>query len=139
MWEAGYSLAGFSYYLHTFKHIIMLVNEHNSMPYMKSMQACLEKMIEDGYTDDFKALPDGLQSLRTDKVYQPGDVRIVNFFRFEGPSNPDDMSILYVLETTDGLKGTLVDAYGTYADPDVNAFILEVENMQKKVSDHQPQ
>ena len=111
----------------------MIVNENNSMPYMKSLSACIAKMIEEGFTDDFKALPTGLKSLRTDKIYQPGDVRIVNFFRFEGNSNPDDMSILYAMETKDGIKGTLVDAYGTYADADVNAFILEVENMQKKV------
>jgi hypothetical protein len=112
----------------------MIVNENNTMPDLKSLSACLTKMIEDGYTDDFKATDQGLKSLRTDKVYQPGDVRIVNFFRFEGVSNPDDMSILYAIETNDGIKGTLVDAYGTYADIDVNNFILEVENMQKKVA-----
>ena len=112
----------------------MIVNENNSMPYMKSLSSCLEKMIEQGFTDDFKAIPEGLKSLRTDNVYQPGDVRIVNFYRFEGISNPDDMSILYAIEATDGVKGTLVDAYGTYADTDVNNFILEVENMQKKTA-----
>ena len=110
----------------------MLVNENSGMSYMKSMQSCLEKMIEEGFTDDFKALPEGLKSLRTDKIFQPAEVRIVNFYRFEGSSNPDDMSILYAIETRDGIKGTLVDAYGPYADADVNAFILEVENMQKK-------
>jgi len=103
------------------------------MPYMKSLSSCITKMIEEGFTDDFKALPNGLKSLRTDRIYQPDDVRIVNFFRFEGASNPDDMSILYAIEAKDGIKGTLVDAYGTYADEDVNTFILEVENIQKKV------
>jgi hypothetical protein len=111
----------------------MIVNENNSMPYMKSLSSCITKMIEEGFADDFKALPNGLKSLRTDRIYQPDDVRIVNFFRFEGASNPDDMSILYAIEAKDGIKGTLVDAYGTYADEDVNAFILEVENIQKKV------
>ncbi len=110
----------------------MIVNENNSMPYMKSLSSCLEKMIADGYTDDFRALPEGLKSLRTDKIYQPDNVRVVNYYRFEGVSNPDDMSILYVIETNDGGKGTLVDAYGPYADADVSSFILEVERMQKK-------
>jgi hypothetical protein len=111
----------------------MIVNENNSMPYMKSLPACLDKMISEGYTDDFKATEDGLKSLRTDKIYQPEEVRINNFFRFEGPSSPDDMSILYVIEANDGVKGTLVDAFGTYADEDVNNFILAVERIQKKV------
>ncbi len=112
----------------------MIVNQHNSQPYMKSLTACLEKMIAEGYTDDFKATPEGLKSLRTASVYQPSDVKILNFYRFEGTSDPDDMSILYVVETNDGLKGTLVDAYGTYADPDVGRFVLEVENFNKKVT-----
>ncbi len=99
---------------------------------MKSLNACLEKMIGDGYTDDFKVTDEGLKSLRTDKIYQPDDISIVNFFRFEGISDPDDMSILYVIETNDGIKGTLIDAFGTYADPEITEFILEVEKINKK-------
>ena len=110
----------------------MIVNENNSVPYMKSLNACLEKMISDGYTDDFKVIEEGMKSLRTDKIYKPDEVSIVNFFRFEGQSDPDDMSILYVIETNDGIKGTLVDAFGTYADQEVTEFILEVEKINKK-------
>jgi len=113
----------------------MLVNENKTVPPdLKSLQACLARMIEKGYTDDFKATDDGLKSLRTDQVYAPEDVTIPNFFRFEGASDPDDMSILYVIETNDGLKGTLVDAYGPYASPEVNEFILAVEKINKKVN-----
>jgi hypothetical protein len=110
----------------------MIVNENNTVPYMKSLSACLQKMMADGYTDDFKATSKGLKSLRTDKYYGPHDVTIVNFYRFEGISDPDDMDILYVIRTNDGLKGTLVDAYGTYADPEVSRFIVDVENIKKK-------
>lgn len=110
----------------------MIVNEDKTTD-LKTLQACLAKMIATGFTDDFKATDEGLESLRTGKVYSPQEVKIVNFFRFEGPSNPDDMSILYAIETNDGLKGTLVDAYGTYASQEVNEFILEVERIQKKV------
>jgi hypothetical protein len=113
----------------------MIVNENKTIPDLKSLQACLAKMISDGYTEDFKAEDEGLRGLRTDKLYQPTDVRVVNYFRFEGPSNPDDMSILYAIEANDGVKGTLVDAYGTYASPEVNQFILEVERIAKKVTD----
>jgi hypothetical protein len=112
----------------------MIVNQNNSLPYMKSLASCLEKMIADGYTDDFKATEEGLKSLRTDKIYQPEEVAVDNFYRFEGISDPDDMSILYVIQTNDGVKGTLVDAYGTYASPEVNEFMLAVENINKKVT-----
>ena len=111
----------------------MLVNENKSVPDMKSLQGCLAKMLSTGFTDDFKAIDEGLKSLRTNKVYAPEEVKIVNFYRFEGASDPDDMSILYAIETNDGLKGTLVDAYGPYASPEVNQFILAVENINKKM------
>ena len=111
----------------------MIVNENKTIPDMKSLNACLAKMIETGYTDDFKATDEGLISLRTDKLYSPQEVMIKNYYRFEGASDPDDMSILYAIETNDGVKGTLVDAYGPYASPEVNKFILEVENINKKM------
>jgi len=31
-------------------------------------------------------------------------------------SDVDDESIIYVVESKDGKKGTLIDAYGTYAE-----------------------
>lgn len=111
----------------------MIVNENNSMPYMKSLATCLNKMVMDGYTDDFKVTDHGLESLQQHKNYNPDQVRIINFFRFEGPSNPDDNAILYVIETNDGRKGTLVDSYGVYTDAYVSQFVKDVENIQKKV------
>lgn len=113
----------------------MIANENNGLPYMKTLSSCLSKMAEQGYTDEFKAFGlEGVQSLQTGKLYKPQDIRIVNFYRFEGISDPADMSILYVIETVDGLKGTLVDAYGTYASPEVNRFVLEVEQIHKKTT-----
>lgn len=112
----------------------MIVNEHNSQPYMKSMATVLHKVFNEGYTEDFKATDEGLVSVQHGKVYQPGEVSIVNYFRFEGTSNPDDEAVLYVIETADGTKGTLTDAYGVYMDPHVSAFIRQVENIRKKTA-----
>jgi hypothetical protein len=112
----------------------MITNENNTMPYMKSLSSCLNKMIQDGYSADFKATEEGLYNLATQKNYYPRDVKVVNFFRFEGASDPEDNAILYVLETSDGEKGTLVDAYGTYSDPYVDRFIKNVEDINKVVS-----
>lgn len=110
----------------------MIVNENNSQPYMKSLSTCLNKMISDGYDQDYKVTDRGLESLQKGKVYQPEQVQIVNFFRFEGMSDPDDNAILYVIETEDGDKGTIIDAYGIYMDPKITAFMKEVESIQKK-------
>jgi hypothetical protein len=86
----------------------------------------------DGYTDSFKVTKQGLTSAAKDRSYTPEQVRVINFYRFEGESDPGDNSILYVIETHDGLKGTLIDAYGPYADAAVNKFMGEVEEINKK-------
>jgi hypothetical protein len=88
--------------------------------------------VGNGYKENFKITEGGLQSLETEKVYRPDEVHIVNFFRFEGASDPSDSAILYVIETHDGAKGTLTDAYGMYADAGVDKFIKEVEDISKK-------
>lgn len=111
----------------------MITNEHNSMPYMRSLSSCLNKMVSDGYSADFKATSEGLYSINTHRTYYPQEVRVVNFFRFEGPSDPEDNAIMYVIETNDGEKGTLVDAYGAYSDPQIEKFMKQVEDIHKKV------
>jgi hypothetical protein len=111
----------------------MPTNYNAKSPFLKSMVTCLSKVVNDGFKEDFKATSAGLRSLSTDKLYPPDQVRVINFFRFEGFSDPDDNAVLYLLETTDGLKGTLVDAYGTYADPLVNKFFHDVQSAQSPV------
>lgn len=96
------------------------------------MVSCTNMLDKLGYKTHFQAVPKGLKSLTTEYVYQPYDVRIVNFYRFEGESNPDDSAILYAIETANGERGTLADAYGPEADTDVTNFIQQVEEMEKK-------
>jgi hypothetical protein len=102
------------------------------MPYMKSLATCLNKIISDGYGETFRISDAGLESLDHPRVYQPQDVSIVNFFRFEDASDPDDNAILYIIETKDGVKGILIDAYGIYNDSRIGNFIQQVENFHKK-------
>ena len=100
---------------------------------MNTLTDCVNKVVKDGYTDSFKVTKQGLQSAAKDRYYTPEQVRVINFYRFEGESDPADNSILYVIETHDGLKGSLIDAYGPYADANVNKFMAEVEEVNKKV------
>lgn len=102
--------------------------------HMTEMEICLNKLENKGFTDQFKVEKGKLVSLKNSKKkYKPDDVVAANFFRFEGISDPDDMSVLYAIETTDGTRGTLVDAYGLYADEATGEFMKEVE-IHKKVS-----
>ena len=102
---------------------------------MKTLASCINKLVRDGYDEDFKVAKNGLCGLHKEKCYQPDEVHIVNFFRFEGASDPADNSILYAIETDDGTKGTLTDAFGPYADENVNKFIKKVEDIKKDTND----
>jgi hypothetical protein len=59
----------------------------------------------------------------SDRHFRPEDVIIRDYYRFEGTSDPDDMSVVYALEAQDGTRGILVDAFGPYADPAVAAVL----------------
>lgn len=101
---------------------------------MNTLMECSNSMIRKGYTENFTVKNKKLYAPTGEQSFVANDVNIVNFFRFEGASNPDDMAILYVIETSSGVKGTLTDAYGTYSDAGVNDFIKEVESIKKQTS-----
>lgn len=109
----------------------------DEIPWMKDLASCTNQMKQEGYKEDFQVKEEGLMTTFDHRQsFKPGEVRIASFYRFEGVSDPGDNTILYVIETTDGTKGTLVDGYGAYADEYVAKFIVEVEEIQKvKVSD----
>lgn len=65
---------------------------------------------------DYNLSEKHLQCKELDANYTPQQFEVVEVYRFEGMSNPDDNSVIYAIKTDDGNKGTLVDAYGAYAD-----------------------
>lgn len=55
------------------------------------------------------------------------ELSIVEHYRFEGASDPDDMSVIYAIKSDDGLKGIVADAFGVYANPDLGGFLEKVK------------
>lgn len=94
------------------------------------------KLTKDGFTQDFTVVNGRLQTIGNDsnKSYAPDELTIVDFYRFEGESNPDDMSILYAIEANDGVRGTISSAYGTYGDSDTLEFLTQVETLGKNLT-----
>jgi hypothetical protein len=79
-----------------------------------------------GFTEHFVVAQRRLRGVTSGKTFPPADVSIAEYHRFEGISDPDDLAILYALETRSGLRGTLTDAFGVYADPAVGDFMRSV-------------
>lgn len=84
----------------------------------------LKEFQNKGYTHNYRVEDGQLVDLETKKRFTTNEVRIIEEKRYEGMSNPSDMSILYVLETNDGNKGTIVVPYGpASATPEAEFFI----------------
>jgi len=92
----------------------------------KTMTEALKDLEERGFTSNFEFLNGAFRAVGG-KTYPADDVTIVEHHRFEGMSDPDDLSIVYAIEANDGAKGTVADAYGPYANPQLGAFLKNVK------------
>ncbi|TYB77098.1 hypothetical protein [Bizionia myxarmorum] len=102
--------------------------ERNALDYIKKYQSR-------GYTSNFKCENDKLMDLESKKEYAPEEVIIKRTQRFEGLSNPSDMSILYAIETKDGCKGLVTANYGIDSDTDLDAFFKNIPEENDKSND----
>ena len=109
---------------------------NDRITYMTELDKCHQKLEERGFTDQFQVHNSQLYSTESNKSFLPAEISAVNFYRFEGVSNPSDMSIMYAIETYDGRKGTLIDAYGVYANQEVGDFMQHVEIQKKTKAMH---
>ncbi|MES2703629.1 MAG: hypothetical protein V4649_13385 [Bacteroidota bacterium] len=107
-------------------------NPNDRKTVMTTLTDCLEFARENGYTLDFTVNQDTLYCAGNERRYTPSQVKVADFYRFEGDSDPGDACILYLLETNDNLKGTILDAYGTYSDRKIEKFMANIDDLTKK-------
>jgi len=99
----------------------------------------LEELKERGFTYDFNLTAHALELHKDDGIrltLNPEDFTIVEFYRFEGMTDPSDTSILYAIESCDGLKGTLLSSYGVYADAMSNEMIQKLDTRSSLIVHH---
>ena len=96
---------------------------------MKNVQSELEliKIYQaKGYVDNFRVEDNKLIDNISKKKYAPNEIKIVAEHRFEGMSNPSDMSILYIIKIGNDVEGTFLASYGSVADTEAAEFFNEV-------------
>jgi hypothetical protein len=59
-----------------------------------------------GFIADFVPDGDRVRIAGTQRRLGPDDVRLRDYYRFEGTSDPDSMSVIYAVEARDGTRGT---------------------------------
>ena len=96
-----------------------------------NMTEALKSLERAGFTTNFVYECEHLRASQISEIFYPADLKIVDIYRFEGASNPDDMAVIYALESKDGIKGTLVDSFGIYASSDIGRFISKVDDARK--------
>lgn len=88
------------------------------MPVYDNLIEALNDLKLKGFTTDFNLAFDAIQCSGTGKCLTPDEFEIIAHYRFEENTDPDDSSVLYVIQSIDGnMKGLLINAYGVYSDP----------------------
>jgi len=86
----------------------------------------IKKYQDEGYTESYRVEEGMLLENTSKRKYASNEIHIVAQHRFEGMSNPDDMSILYVIKTKDDSKGTFLASYGVSSNTEVGVFFNEI-------------
>jgi hypothetical protein len=97
----------------------------------QTLAGAIAQLARRGFVENLSVVGNRLRAVETRKTFRAEDVVIREYRRFEGVSDPDDLAIVYAIEAAGGTRGTLVDAYGVYADPDVGAFLEGVPIVER--------
>ncbi|HLS71436.1 MAG TPA: hypothetical protein VK027_07230 [Chitinophagaceae bacterium] len=84
---------------------------------MKTLSSVIKSLKEKGIKTELKYEKSGTLT-GFGKTYQPQDLSLIKTYRFEGISNPDDNSALYLFEDKEGKKGYIIDIYGNESNLD---------------------
>jgi hypothetical protein len=82
----------------------------------ETLSEAIRALKERGYIQDFNLHPEWIECPSLDMRLVPDEFHVDEVHRFEGMTSPDDSAVLFAIRSTGGVKGTLVDAYGAYAD-----------------------
>lgn len=74
-----------------------------------------------GYSVDFN-LAENISKFNSGE-WKADHFEIKDVFRYEGDSDPADESVVYALESEDGIKGILLTSYGMCVEPELMDLI----------------
>lgn len=95
----------------------MLFSDPNAKPYLKSLTACHTKVVQEGFTEDFQVAGKGLLGVASGRFYTTDSVEVITCLNFKTKGKRNAAAVLFLIETNDGLKGTLVDTYERESGP----------------------
>src|ERR1700744_2990174 len=88
-------------------------------------------LMKRGYTENLSLDGDIVADKEKNIQMTADDFEIDEFYRFEGASNPSDMSIVYAIHSDNfNIKGVLINAFGTYAEDGSSAIQAKLHHYQ---------
>ncbi|MCI5081320.1 MAG: hypothetical protein MRY78_06515 [Saprospiraceae bacterium] len=87
-----------------------------------------------GFKMSFELKDGKMRCTKNDAIYTPDEMRIIEYHRFEGMTNPADMSILFAVICNDGSKGTIVSNYGPHSNMNLISFMDKVKILNKETN-----
>ncbi|WP_220699407.1 hemerythrin domain-containing protein [Pelobium manganitolerans] len=100
-----------------------------------TVSEAISQLARKGYTTDFELLrgKECLVCKHSVQQLSPDEFVIDETHRFEGETDPGDEMILYAISSKKhGLKGILLNAYGTYADREIYEIVARLEKNTKE-------
>ena len=98
------------------------------MPAYDTVSQAVNGLKERGYTLDFNLKSNSLEC--EGQKFNAKDFEITEFHRFEGNSDPGDEAVVYAIESKNGMKGVLVNAFGVYSES-LSDDMMKKLNFQK--------
>lgn len=96
----------------------------------RTMTEAIADLRRRGYSGSFEPEDGRLRLVETGRAYAPDELTVREHHRFEGQTNPDDMSVVYALESGSGDRGIVIDAFGAYADPVIGEVLGRAERRE---------
>ncbi len=75
-----------------------------------SVSEAINDLKKRGFTEDFNLAENCI--VCNAQVFKPHEFEITEVYRFEGDSDPADEAIVFGIQSTNGIKGVLVNGYG---------------------------
>lgn len=98
-----------------------------------TVSEAINDLTKRGYTLEFALQKDCIYCQSIATRLRPEEFQIDEVYRYEGNTDPADESIVYAISSTDrSLKGTLVNAYGAYADTVSEELVSKLQISRKQ-------
>lgn len=93
-----------------------------------TLSEAINDLTKKGYSANFNIKSDCLECAENMLLLRPDEFEVDEVYRFQEMSDLDNEDILYAISSPqNGIKGLLVNAYGTYSDASTSELIAKLE------------